>query len=147
MNYRALFAISIMVSLVSMVSILILSPELAANLVKLSVIPDELDPETLESAKEILKKCNLSPGEFDRINEVLFAAEKELDLNNDPVEAERIFKTVRGDLISCKLRPDGGPSFIDTIIGRTVQIIGIAGGLSTIIFGYLGYRKLGKKFL
>ena len=134
MNYTALFIISSLVLLASILTIFIFSPELAAKLTKLSVIPDELKPETLVAAKEILKKCNISEDEFNRINEVLFEAEKELNLNNDPIKAEKVFKNVRGDLISCELRPEGGPSFVDTILGRIVQAVIIASGISTIIF-------------
>lgn len=147
MNLKILFGISLTVFFFSFMPILFLSPELTANLTKLSLVPDELDPEQLEKGKEFLKSCDVSEDEFNRINEVLFEAEKEFYLNNDTVKAERLFQTVKGDIISCNLRAEGVILFLDTVLGKTVQTVSIISGISSTIIVVLGYRKHGKDFL
>ena len=146
-NYKILFAISATIFFFSFITLVFLSPELTVNLTKLSWIPDELDPVQLEKGKEILKRCDVSEEEFNRINQVLFDAEKEFYLNNNTVKAEKIFKTVLGDIISCNLRSEGGTIFLDTILGKIVQLVTIVSGITSTIVVFLGYRKHGKDFL
>jgi len=117
-----------------------MSPEKIGSLTLLSVAPQELDRNQLDAAKQILKKCELTTEEFNRIDKVLFEADKELGLNNDPIAAEKLFKTVREDILSCKYRPDGGPPFSETSMGIIADFVSIISGISSVVFGILRYK-------
>ena len=82
-----------MISSISFIVIIVQSPEIYLKLEPMQVI-QELKPEELEASKRYLEQCDLSKEEYQRINEIIFAADKTLFLEKDPIKAESIFKAV-----------------------------------------------------
>jgi len=99
----------------------------------------EFGLETLESAKNIVERCELSQEKWDHINNVLFESERQLTINNDRQTAEFLYLSVEDDILLCEPRKIPKPSYgnFSTEIAMIVSIGSLA---STVIFGILAFK-------
>ena len=55
----------------------------------------------IDDSKSILKRCEFTENEKNRIYEILFEAERELKLNDDLDKAKELFAIIQPKLVEC----------------------------------------------
>lgn len=127
--------------LISTIGMIILFPETIMKLPLLSITENKtITKEQLDGAKEILQHCDWPTEKINKMNEIIFNAEKEYYIRNNPDNATKLFNQIQDDLFRCAYKKDPEPNYFEIMMGYFLKSIDIMGAILTVI-GWFGHRK------